>query len=203
MLSSKITHEGPTKSLINYWIGRLLMAIFGWEVKGKIPPGSKFVLIAAPHTSNWDFPFALSALYIFRLKVSWMGKDSLFKKPFGGIMKWLGGIPIKRDSKQGIVAETVNWFKNSDKLVIVIPPSGTRKRREYMKSGFYWIAYGAKVPFLLAYLDYAKKEAGIGLSFVPTGNVAEDMNIIREFYKDKKGKYPELETELKLLDEKN
>ena len=74
MLSSKITHDGPVTGLIPYWIGRLWMWFFGWDVVGQVPAGGKFVLIGAPHTSNWDFPFGLAALYIYRLKVSWMGK---------------------------------------------------------------------------------------------------------------------------------
>jgi len=201
MFSSKITHTGPTSGWVPYWIGRFWMWFFGWDVVGQVPVGDKFVLIAAPHTSNWDFPFGLFALYIYRLKVSWIGKDSLFKKPFGGIMRWLGGIAINRNSQHGVVNQIAKQLRESSKLAIAITPSGTRKRRDYWKSGFYWIAHAAQVPILCGYLDYGRKEACLGLCFVPTGNVREDMDRIREFYKGIQGKYPELATRIRLRDE--
>ena len=137
MLSSKITHSGPTSGFIPYWIGRLWMWLFGWDVVGQVPVGEKFVLIAAPHTSNWDFPFGLATIYIYRLKVSWIGKDTLFKKPFGGVMRWLGGIAINRDSPHGVVDQIAKQLRESRKLIIALTPSGTRKRKDYWKSGFY------------------------------------------------------------------
>jgi len=201
MFSSKITHNGPISGLIPYWIGRLWMWFFCWDVVGQIPVGEKFVLIGAPHTSNWDFPFGLFALYIFRLKVSWIGKDTLFEKPFGGIMRWLGGIAINRDSQHGVVEQIAKQLRESRKLAIAIAPSGTRKRRNYWKSGFYWIAHAAQVPILCGYLDYGNRKACLGLCFVPTGNVKEDMDRIRDFYKGIQGKYPEMATRIRLRDE--
>jgi len=201
MLSSKIKHNGPTSGFIPYWIGRLWMWFFSWDVVGQVPAGEKFVLIAAPHTSNWDLPFGLSALYIYRLKVSWIGKDTIFKEPFGGVMRWLGGIAINRDSQHGVVDQIANQLKESRKLAIAIAPSGTRKSRNYWKSGFYWIAHKAQVPILCGYLDYAHRKAGLGLCFVPTGNVKEDMDRIRDFYKGIQGKYPEMTTRIRLRDE--
>lgn len=201
MLSSKITHNGPISGLIPYYIGRLWMWLFGWDVVGRIPQGEKFVLVGAPHTSNWDFPFTLAALYIFRLKISWMGKDTLFKKPFGCVMRWLGGIAIDRSSEHGVVDQIANQFKVSQKLVVTIAPSGTRKKREYWKSGFYWIAYSAQVPILCGYLDYVRKVACLGLSFIPTGDIKKDMDRIREFFKGVQGKNPALTTRIRLMDE--
>jgi len=201
MLSSKIKHNGPTSGFIPYWIGRLWVWFFSWDVVGQVPAGEKFVLIAAPHTSNWDLPFGLSAIYIYRLKVSWIGKDTIFKEPFGGVMRWLGGIAIKRDSQHGVVDQIANQLKESRKLAIAIAPSGTRKSRNYWKSGFYWIAHKAQVPILCGYLDYAHRKAGLGLCLVPTGNVKEDMDRIRDFYKGIQGKYPEMTTRIRLRDE--
>ena len=197
----KITHNGPISGLIPYCIGRVWMWIFGWDVIGRVPSGGKFVLVGAPHTSNWDFPFALATFYIFRLKMSWMGKDTLFKKPFGKIMKWLGGIPIDRSSEHGVVDQIVKQFNESRKLVVAIAPSGTRKKRDYWKSGFYWIAYTAQVPIFCGYLDYSRKKACLGLSFVPTGDIKKDMDRIREFFKGVRGKNPEQTTRIRLLDE--
>ena len=201
MLSSKITHTGPTSGWVLYWVGRFWMWFFGWDVVGQVPVGGKFVVIAAPHTSNWDFFFGLFAGYIYRLKVSWIGKDSLFKKPFGGIVRWSGGIAINRDRQHGVVDQIATQLKESSKLVIAIAPSGTRKRVDYWKSGFYWIAHAAQVPILCGYLDYGRKEVCLGLCFVPTGNVREDMDRIREFYKGIHGKHSELATRIRLRDE--
>jgi len=198
----KITHNGPISGFIPYCIGRVWIRIFGWDVIGQVPHGGKFVLVGAPHTSNWDFPFTLATLYIFRLKISWMGKDTLFKKPFGKIMRWLGGIPIDRSNEHGVVDQIVKQFSESQKLVVTIAPSGTRKKRDYWKSGFYWIAYNAQVPILCGYLDYGRKKACLGLSFVPTGDIKKDMDRIRRFYVGIRGKNPELTTRIQLLDER-
>ena len=201
MFSSKIQHNGPASGLLSYWIGRLWMRLFGWDVVGQIPPGEKFVLIGAPHTSNWDFPLGLSTLYILRMKASWIGKDTLFKKPFGGIMRRLGGIAINRDSPHGVVDQIAKQLRKTNKCAIAMAPSGTRKRRYYWKSGFYWIAHAAQVPILCGYLDYAQRKICLGPSFVPTGNVKEDMDRIRDFYKDVQGKYPEMVTRIRLREE--
>lgn len=130
-----------------------------------------------------------------------MGKDTLFKKPFGKIMRWLGGIPIDRSSEHGMVDQIVDQFNESRKLVVTIAPSGTRKKRDQWKSGFYWIAYNAKVPILCGYLDYSRKKACLGLSFVPTGDIKKDMDRIRDFFKGIRGKNPELKTIIRLKDE--
>ncbi|MGD8381446.1 MAG: lysophospholipid acyltransferase family protein [Syntrophobacterales bacterium] len=201
MLSSRITHNGPTSGVIKYWIGRIWMGVFGWDVVGQVPVGDRFVFVGAPHTSNWDFPFTLASVYIFRLRISWLGKDTLFKKPFGGVMRWLGGIPVDRTSEQGVVDQIARQFSESDRLVLAIGPEGTRKRRDYWKSGFYWIAYTAQVPLLCGYLDYVQKKACLGLSFVPTGDIKKDMDRIREFYEGIQGKHPELTTRIRLVDE--
>jgi 1-acyl-sn-glycerol-3-phosphate acyltransferase len=177
------------------------MALFGWEVVGEVPPGGKFVLVGAPHTSNWDFPFTLAAVYSLRLKISWMGKDSIFKGPFGAVMRRLGGIAINRESANGVVGQMVKKFQESKHLVVAIAPSGTRKKTDYWKSGFYWIAHNAQVPVLCGYLDYGRRKAGIGLSFIPTGDIQRDMDRIREFYRGIRGKKPALMTRIRFRDE--
>ena len=116
-------------------------------------------------------------------------------------MRWLGGVAINRDSPHGIVDQVAGQFTDSPKLIILITPSGTRKKRDYWKSGFYWIAHAAQIPILCGYLDYSRKEACMGLSFVPTGEIKNDMERIREFYAGRLGKHPELVASIRLKEE--
>lgn len=186
---------------ISHWVGRAWIRIFGWEVTGEIPKGGKFVLIGAHHTSNWDLPFGLAAVYTFRLKVSWMGKSSLFKWPLCYFMGALGGIPIDRENPSGVVGQIVEQFQNRDQLVIGLAPSGTRSKRTHWRSGFYWLAVKAQVPILCGYLDYGKKRLHIGGCLMPSGDIKQDMDIIRAFYKDVEAKHPNSVTPILLKDE--
>ena len=203
MIGPELNHKAPASGLIKYWLARCCLWLAGWKVVGELPPDKKFVLVGAHHTSNWDLLFGLCGIFIFRLKASWMGKDVLFKWPLGIIMRSLGGIAIDRSSHHGVVEETAEQFKNAEKLVILIAADGTRKKMECWKSGFYWIAHKAQVPIVCAYLDYARKQACIGLSFTPTGNVKQDMDRIRDFYKNIKGRKPEKQTPVHLHDEED
>ncbi len=166
------------------------MWMFGWKVIGRKPPFERYVLVAAPHTSNWDFVFCLGAAWRWDIKLYWMGKNTLFRWPFGGFMRWAGGIPVDRSSSHNLVQQMTEAFEKTPDLVVCIPPQGSRSRREYWKSGFYHIAQGAKVPLILGVLDYKYKEAEFGPAVWPSGNIKADMDIIREFYKDKNGKFP-------------
>ena len=201
MKSPRLSHQGPSTGVLKYWLARLVIALTGWEISGEIPEGKKFILIGAPHTSNWDFIFMLLTSWIFRLKVSFMGKDSLFWGPFGWLMRSLGGIPIDRSSSQGVVEQMVARFEKAQKLVIVVAPGGTRRYSDHWKSGFYWIAFHAKVPLLCAYVSYARKQVHLGLSFIPTGIVTEDMDRIRVFYEPGEGRYPHQAAAIRLRDE--
>ena len=111
MPSHQVAHSSPASGILQYWLGRTWMALFGWEVVGEVPPGGKFVLVGAPHTSNWDFPFTLAAVYSLRLRISWMGKDSIFKGPLGAIMRRLGGIAINREQLTYPVSSGYEWAK--------------------------------------------------------------------------------------------
>ncbi|TVO76945.1 lysophospholipid acyltransferase family protein [Sedimenticola selenatireducens] len=201
MRRSTINHQCHTTSLISYWVGRILLSILGWKVEGEVPPGCKFVLVGAPHTSNWDFPIGLATLYVFRLHVTWVGKDTLFKWPFGGFMRWLGGIGVDRSHPAGVADHLANRIKDAQSMVLVITPSGTRGKREYWKSGFYRIALAADVPLLCGALDYQSKTARLGLSFKPTGDLKSDMDRIRDYYKDMSAAYPENATPIRLREE--
>ncbi len=201
MSKHKILHNGPTSGLIKYWFAYLWMKMTGWKIVADIPPDKKFIIVGAPHTSNWDFPLALLTCFALRLKIAWIGKHSLFKKPFGGFMRRLGGIPVNRECSSGIVEQMAKKFANSEKLVVAIAASGTRKKSDYWRSGFYWIAHEARVPILCGYLDYTHKEAGFGLTFLPSGDIQKDMARIREFYRNVTGKFPEKTTPVRVRDE--
>ena len=201
MKNPNTTNPVQKPLLFPRWVGRLWLWAFGWTVTGDLPDSKKYVLIAAPHTSNWDFPFMIAVAAVFRVRVSWMGKDSLFKHPLGGILRRMGGIPIDRSKPSGVVLQVVRMVKHADALALVVPPSGTRKKRDYWKSGFYWIAHTAKVPIVCAYLDFGQKRAHVGLSFTPTGDVKADMDRIREFFSGVQAKYPELTTRIRLREE--
>lgn len=201
MRSSKISHECPVSGIIGYWIARLWLWVFGWKIAGEVPVGRKFVVIMAPHTSNWDFPFALAVGYIFRIRSSWMGKHTIFKWPSGILMRYLGGIPINRSIHSGVVEQIARRITDADRIVVTLSPPGTRHKRDYWKSGFYWIAVAAKVPIICAYLDYPRKEAGIGLCIVPGGDLRSDMDRIRGFYEGIQGQHPESMSRIRLREE--
>jgi 1-acyl-sn-glycerol-3-phosphate acyltransferase len=201
MKSSQVSHQGPQTSVLKYWLARLIVGVIGWDISGEIPAGSKFLLIGAPHTTNWDFFFMLLTSWIFRLKVSFMGKDSLFWGPLGWIMRALGGIPIDRSSRQGVVDQMVARFDVEQALALVVTPGGTRGYRDHWKSGFYWIAYKAKIPVLCGAINYAHKRVHLGLSFIPTGDLRADMDRIRAFFQEGEGLYPQQSAEIRLRDE--
>ena len=165
----------------------LILRLVGWTSIGSKVSVPKYVLIGAPHTSNWDFPLMLLVVLELRLQLFWMGKHTLFPFPFSSIMKWLGGIPINRTKSHNVVYDIVDQFKSSDNFVVLVPPEGTRRKVSEWKTGFYHIANNAGVPILMGYVDAAKKEAGFADFFYPTGELENDMKEIRSFYAQKKG----------------
>lgn len=170
----------------------MLLRMLGWRIVGQRPPEEKCVLIAAPHTSNWDFPTMMAAAFVLRLELHWMGKHTLFPAgPVGAIMRWFGGIPIDRRQAQNTVEQMVEHFRQRDELLILITPEGTRRKVELWKAGFYHIAVGANVPIYLGFVDAARREAGVGGVFIPTGDYARDLAEIQAFYSDKQGFRPE------------
>lgn len=169
----------------------LFLKMIGWRKEGSLPDIPKYVIILAPHTSNWDFPIGLAMIFVLKLRGYWLGKDGLFRWPFHGFFRWLGGIPLDRSRSSDVVAQMVQLFKERAKLTMVLAPEGTRKKVTHWKSGFYHIARGANVPIVLAFLDYLRKAGGIGPVFNPTGDIEADMEYIRAFYAAMTGKHPE------------
>ena len=170
-------------------LGLMFYRLAGWKVEGTLPPVDKFVVIAAPHTSNWDLPFMLGVALYFRVRLKWMGKAELFKPPFGWFMRALGGIPIDRSKANDVVAQMVDVYSNADKLAVAIPPEGTRAKVRYWKTGFYNIAHVADVPIALGFLDYKRKVGGIGMTFYTTGDYDADLAVIKKFYSGVTGKF--------------
>jgi 1-acyl-sn-glycerol-3-phosphate acyltransferase len=162
----------------------------GWKVEGQLPPGAqKCVFIAAPHTSNWDLPYTLMVAFTLRLNVYWMGKEEIFMPPFRGLMMWLGGIPVRRETSSNLVAASVEALKAaSGPLQLIVAPEGSRSKVRYWKTGFYHIAVGAQVPIVMAYMDYNRKISGLGPVFQPTGDLEADMAAIKAFYAPFQGK---------------
>src|SRR5512144_310512 len=183
---------------MRHWLANMLLKLFGWRAEGSLDDVPRCVLVVAPHTSNWDFPVMLALAAALRIKATWMGKHTLFRPPFGWLMRWLGGLPINRSARHNVVEQAIESFRQRDRLVLAILPEGTRKRTPYWKSGFYHIAVGAKVPIALGYADYRRKVGGIGRVIVPSGDVDADMALIREFYSGMTGKRPDQFGEVRL-----
>jgi 1-acyl-sn-glycerol-3-phosphate acyltransferase len=180
---------------------RFVLKRMGWEVDGEVPLAKNYVLITAPHTSNWDLFYMLAIAKLVNVKVRWMGKHTLFTPPLGWATRRLGGIPIYRHLRNDVVQQMVERLTSGASLILAIPPKGTRGPAEYWKSGFYHIANIARVPIVMGYLDYAKRRGGIGPALVPSGDVKADMDVIRAFYSDKVGKYPEHSDQPRLREE--
>ncbi|MDP2263712.1 MAG: lysophospholipid acyltransferase family protein [Hydrogenophaga sp.] len=173
-------------------LSRGFLKLTGWRIEGHLPPEAvRSVLIAAPHTSNWDLPYTLMVAFAMDLNVYWMGKQSIFRPPFRGVMKWLGGIPVNREQSTNLVAASAQAIREArGPLQLIVPPEGTRSKTRYWKTGFYYIALGAGVPIVMAYMDYANKRSGLGPVFVPTGDAEADMATIKAFYAPFKGRNP-------------
>ncbi|ACO75631.1 lysophospholipid acyltransferase family protein [Laribacter hongkongensis] len=173
-------------------VARVGLRLSGWRVEGQFPADSRYVLIGAPHTSNWDFPLALGVCFACNVKIYWMGKSSLFRGLAGPVMRWLGGIPVNRDKPGGLVGQMITAFGRQPELVLAIPPEGTRSQVSEWKTGFYYIAQRAGVPVLPVYVDGARKVVGIAPLFYPTGDLEGDLPKIRAIYAGKQGIRAEL-----------
>ncbi|MCP4643252.1 MAG: glycerol acyltransferase [bacterium] len=182
--------DTPVLNHVLPFLGRLFLVLFRWRPEGQLPDAPKCVLIAAPHTSNWDFMFTLAIAFVFRAKVFWLGKDALFRWPFGGLMRWLGGISVDRGRGHNVARQVMRAFEENEELCILIPPEGTRSKVSVWKKGFYHIAKGADVPIGLGFLDYKRRRGGFGPVVVPSDDIEADMRQIREFYSGVTGRHP-------------
>ena len=187
MPASTTLFRVPILSRLLGLIATLLLRMLGWRVVGALPVERKYVLIGAPHTSNWDFPLMLMAVLKIGMDVHWLGKSSLFPPLLGGIMRWLGGIAVDRSKNNNLVEQLADLYRERDELVVLIPPEGTRSKVERWKTGFYHVAANAGVPILLGFLDARRREIGFGPLFHPSRDYDADLPKIQAFYADKQG----------------
>lgn len=189
VISSNVATRG---NFLTRWFHTGLMRLTGWRFSGEgFPDCRKFVLIVAPHTSNWDFIVGIMAMYALGIRGTYLGKDALFRFPLGPLMRWLGGIPVDRSGKSDVVTQTVEAIERSERIIIVIAPEGTRKHTTRWRSGFYWIAQKANVPILPVAFDFSRKEVRLFPLFHPTGDQDADVAKIRSHYTPEMGRFPE------------
>jgi 1-acyl-sn-glycerol-3-phosphate acyltransferase len=168
----------------------LALKLVGWKVINVAPATGSYLIIAAPHTSNWDFPLGIAIAFHLRLRVYFIGKHTLFEGAIGPIMRWLGGIPLNREASKDFVDASIDTYANNENLIFAIAPEGTRASVKRWKTGFYHMAKGANVPIALAYFDYATRTGGIGKMLNTTDNMDVDMQTIADFYRPMVGKAP-------------
>lgn len=183
--------RGKTKVGLMKSISRLFFCLTGWKVEGRPPEGvKKCIMVAAPHTSNWDFPYSLGAFYIMQIRIKYLMKKEWLKSPVGSIFKASGAIGVERDKTSNMVEQIVEKMNKASELLVLISPEGTRSKTRKWKTGFYHMALQAEVPIVFTYLDYKKKIAKVGPAFHPTGNFKQDMQMAFEFYKNVTPRHP-------------
>ena len=175
------------RSILLRKIARFGINISGWTIKGMVPDEERIVIIAAPHTSNWDFVLAMLAIFGLNIKLRWLGKHSIFKPGFKNFFKWLGGIPVYRDNPSNLIDNVVKIVKKEKSIVIAMTPEGTRKKVKRWKTGFLRIAKQTHSKILLISIDAPTKSIEIGKVFNPTGNSEDDLAFIQKYYSSFRG----------------
>jgi len=175
------------RSILLRKIARFGINISGWTIKGMVPDEERIVIIAAPHTSNWDFVLAMLAIFGLNIKLRWLGKHSIFKPGFKNFFKWLGGIPVYRDNPSNLIDNVVKIVKKEKSIVIAMTPEGTRKKVKRWKTGFLRIAKQTHSKILLISIDAPTKSIEIGKIFNPTGNSEDDLAFIQNYYSSFRG----------------
>jgi len=171
-------------------IGRGLLALLGWRIRGNVPNRRKLVIIVAPHTSNWDFVVGVAAKLALGLRVLFLGKQTLFRFPLGPLMRALGGMPVDRVQSQDVVRRVAAEFATRDRLVLALAPEGTRARVERWRTGFYHIAREASVPIVTVALNWGERTVDIGDLFQPTGQLEDDVAELQHRFEGVRGLRP-------------
>ncbi|VAW53975.1 Acyltransferase family protein [hydrothermal vent metagenome] len=174
-------------------LSKIILKLTGWKLRTVTPKENKFILIGAPHTSNWDFPLALLTFWTLDFNIHWVAKVQMFRGPLKHLFTTLGGIPVDRSASHGFIQQIADRFNQTEQMVLTIAPEGTRSKTEYWKSGFYHIALAANVPICLGYINYKKRELGFHKLMHPSGDIDADMKIIADFYNGITGKRPQLQ----------
>jgi 1-acyl-sn-glycerol-3-phosphate acyltransferase len=172
-------------------IGRSALRLSRWRITGVVPREPKFVAIVAPHTSNWDFIVGVFAMFALDLRVHWFGKESLFRWPLGPVLRRLGGRPVRRDTPEGVVAEVSAAVREHPQFILALAPEGTRRRVDRWRTGFYHIAESAGVPVVPVWLDWSRREFGIGHPVRTKGDLAAELSAIQANYRPEMARLPE------------
>jgi 1-acyl-sn-glycerol-3-phosphate acyltransferase len=182
-------------------LGTWALRLRGWRLVGRFPDLPKYLIVFGPHTCNWDFPLAMLAAAGFGIRLSWLGKHTIFRWPIAGFLRHLGGIPVHRDRSEGIVGQITAAYASVDALILGMTPEGTRSLTPYWRSGFYHMALAAGVPIVLASIDRPTRSISIGPMVVPSGDPCRDMKEIRAFYAGTRGIHPEKASAVRLREE--
>jgi 1-acyl-sn-glycerol-3-phosphate acyltransferase len=171
-------------------LGRAALWLSGWTIRGGLPELPKFVIIVAPHTSNWDFPVGVAALFALDLDAHWFGKDSLFHGPMGKILRMFGGRPVRRESPEGVVAEMAAAVRAEPHFILALAPEGTRKKVAHWRTGFYRIAEAAGVPVVPVWFDWSRHEIGFHPPICMSGNLESDVAALQALYRPEMARKP-------------
>ncbi len=170
------------------WLGRTTLAALGWRLHGQLPDQPRLVVVAAPHTSNWDFVLAMATAFALGVEIRWLGKHTLFRPPMGALMRWLGGVPVDRGVRSGVVAQSAAALRAREQMLLCVTPEGTRGKARQWKTGFYHIAREADVPICLCTMHYPRRLLGLGPVLIPGDDAEADMTAIRNFYRPFRGR---------------
>jgi 1-acyl-sn-glycerol-3-phosphate acyltransferase len=173
------------------WLGRAALRVTGWRIAGAWPPMPRFVVIVAPHTSNWDFPLGLAAMFALGLPIHWLGKHTIFRGPLRPLLSWLGGEPVDRSAPEGLVAVVAARFDSEPRYLLALSPEGTRRRTEGWKTGFYRIAREAGVPIVPVAFDYQRRSIDIMEPIWPGPDAAAEITRLRRLYRREMARYPD------------
>lgn len=184
-------HLRGNRSAFAQWFGRTVLDVFGWRVVGELPNLERVLVIGAPHTSNWDFVYAMAAILGLNLKLRWLGKHTIFKFGVTWFMNWLGGIPVNRGKPESIVENVARLVERDKGIIIGMAPEGTRKKVEKWKTGFLRISTALDCPLFLVGLDFPNKLIVLDQLFYPTGDNDADIATLKAFYGKYTGKYPD------------
>lgn len=190
-MTSPALHNTEPCSRLSLLTGRLFLKLFRWKVTGELPAGKHMVIVAAPHTSNMDGFVMLAVSWYWGVRLRWLVKHSLFVPGVAWALRRSGAIAVDRSAPGGLVQSLVDRFAAEPALALAIPPSGTRSRQDYWRSGFYHVAERANVPLVLSFVDYRTRTTGVGPAMHLTGNVKADMDAIREFYAPVTARHPQ------------
>jgi 1-acyl-sn-glycerol-3-phosphate acyltransferase len=171
-------------------LGRAALRVSGWRIVGELPRLPKFIIVVAPHTSNWDFPVGVAAMFALDLDVHWFGKDTLFRPPAGVIMRALGGRPVRRESPEGVVREMAAIVNAEPQFLLALAPEGTRKKVTTWRTGFYRIAEATGIPIVPVWFDWSRREIGIGEPVYAMGHLERDVAAIKSLYRPEMARYP-------------